>query len=71
MARADGRTNAAGLSGAIFGEGAVSYRTYSDAGHEGVLTMAQADIEAWVDARFAGVKATSNCNEPPSDKASR
>jgi pimeloyl-ACP methyl ester carboxylesterase len=49
----------------------VSYQTYSDASHEGVLTAAKADIEAWVDARFAGVKATSNCNEPPSAKASR
>jgi len=49
----------------------VSYRTYSDASHEGVLTVAKADVEAWVDARFAGVKATSNCDEPPSAEAPR
>ena len=49
----------------------VSYRTYSNASHEGVLTVAKADIEAWVDARFAGVKATSNCDEPPSAEAPR
>jgi pimeloyl-ACP methyl ester carboxylesterase len=44
----------------------VSYRTYSDVSHEGVLTAAKADIEAWVDTRFAGAKATSNCDQLPS-----
>ena len=47
----------------------VSYRTYPDASHEGVLTVAKADIEAWVDAAFAGVKAASNCDEPPSGRS--
>jgi pimeloyl-ACP methyl ester carboxylesterase len=49
----------------------VSYRTYSDASHEGVLDVARADIEAWVDARFAGLEATGNCDDPPSAAASR
>jgi pimeloyl-ACP methyl ester carboxylesterase len=49
----------------------VSYRTYPDASHEGVLDVARADIEAWVDARFAGFEATSNCDEPPSAAALR
>jgi len=49
----------------------VSYRTYSDVSHEGVLAAAKADIEAWVDARFAGAKATSNCDQLPSAEASR
>ena len=49
----------------------VSYRTYSDASPEGVLDVAKTDVEAWVDARFAGVKATSNCDEPPSAEVSR
>jgi pimeloyl-ACP methyl ester carboxylesterase len=49
----------------------VFYRTYSDVGHEGVLTAARADIEAWLDARFAGAKATSNCDQLPSAEASR
>jgi hypothetical protein len=37
----------------------------------GALDVAKADIEAWVDARFAGVTATSNCDEPPSAAVSR
>ena len=49
----------------------VSYRTYPDASHEGVLDVARSDIEAWVNARFAGLEATSNCDEPPSAAASR
>jgi pimeloyl-ACP methyl ester carboxylesterase len=52
------------------GGNSVSYRTYSDVSHEGVLTAAMPDIESWVDARFAGAKATSNCDEPPSAEAS-
>jgi pimeloyl-ACP methyl ester carboxylesterase len=49
----------------------VSYLTYSDASHEGVLAAAKVDVEAWVDARFAGATATSNCAEPPSAAATR
>jgi pimeloyl-ACP methyl ester carboxylesterase len=49
----------------------VSYRTYPDASHEGVLDVARSDIEAWVNARFAGLEATNNCDEPPSAAASR
>jgi pimeloyl-ACP methyl ester carboxylesterase len=44
----------------------VSYETYSGASHEGVLDLAKVDVEAWVHARFAGVKATSNCDALPS-----
>ena len=49
----------------------VSYRTYPEESHEGVLSAARADIEAWVDARFSGAVATSNCDAPPSAAAPR
>lgn len=49
----------------------ITYRKYSDDSYEGVLAVAKADIEAWVDARFVGAKATSICNELPSAEASR
>jgi pimeloyl-ACP methyl ester carboxylesterase len=49
----------------------IFYRTYPDVSHEGVLTAAKADIESWVDARFSGAKAVSNCDELPSAEASR
>jgi pimeloyl-ACP methyl ester carboxylesterase len=45
---------------------AVSYLTYSDASHEEILSLARRDVEAWVNARFAGANATSNCGAPPS-----
>jgi pimeloyl-ACP methyl ester carboxylesterase len=44
----------------------VSYRIYSEASHEGVLAAAKADLEGWVDARFSGVEAASNCDASPS-----
>jgi pimeloyl-ACP methyl ester carboxylesterase len=44
----------------------LSYKTYSGASHEGVLGLAAVDVEAWVHARFAGVKVTSNCDALPS-----
>lgn len=44
----------------------VTYTPYSGASHEGVLELAKEDVEAWVRARFAGMKATSNCDVLPS-----
>jgi pimeloyl-ACP methyl ester carboxylesterase len=49
----------------------ITYRKYSDDSHEGVLAVAKTDIEAWVDARLAGAKATSNCDDLSSAEASR
>src|SRR3984957_1856873 len=49
----------------------VSYRIYSKASHEGVLTLAKADLDAWVDARFSDVEAASNCDASPSAASSR
>jgi len=43
----------------------LAYRTYDGVTHRGLLDASLADTEAWVDARFAGSMATSNCATLP------
>jgi pimeloyl-ACP methyl ester carboxylesterase len=49
----------------------VLYRTYPGVSHDGLLSAAKAEVEAWVDARFSGATATTNCSAPPSAAATR
>jgi len=44
----------------------LEYAVYRGATHETVLTAATARMQAWVDARFAGKAAESNCSALPS-----
>jgi pimeloyl-ACP methyl ester carboxylesterase len=48
----------------------IEYIVYPKATHETVLTSAAAEMKTWVDARFAGGTAESNCSSLPSAGAS-
>jgi pimeloyl-ACP methyl ester carboxylesterase len=43
----------------------VTYETFSGKDHGTLLPASLAQVERWVDARFAGERATSNCGSPP------
>jgi acetyl esterase/lipase len=49
----------------------VAYRVFPGADHETVVTEGNGEAQAWVEARFAGARASSNCDALPSASVSK